>query len=464
MAKQNKLWAGRFSEPTDKLVEEFNASIGIDQRMALYDIEGSLVHAEMLGRQKIITVEEASTIQRGLQQVATEIKSGVFTFNIEDEDVHMAVERRLTAIVGPIGGKLHTARSRNDQVALDFRLYMRAGLRDVRIAITQLQSVILKLAEEHQGQLMPGYTHLQSAQPVSYAHYIMAYFHMLRRDYERMGDAAERMNYCPLGACALAGTTFPIDREFIASHLGFKAPTENSIDSVADRDFALEFLAAASICMSHLSRLSEELIIHSSAEFAFIELSDGFCTGSSIMPQKKNPDIPELIRGKSGRVYGDLLALLTTMKGLPLAYNKDMQEDKEGVFDALDTLLKSLRIFTAMLERMKINGAKMLESAMRGYSTATDLADYLVRKGLAFREAHHAVGKAVAYAIEQQKMLQELLLSELQTFSALIDEDVYGYITVEASAANRNSYGGTGVDALAVQLKNARSYLKTVTK
>jgi argininosuccinate lyase len=458
-----KLWAGRFSEPTDKLVEEFNASIAVDQRMALYDIQGSLVHAAMLGKQSIITADEACSIQDGLHKVAEEVKAGDFAFNIEDEDVHMAVERRLTAIIGSVGGKLHTARSRNDQVALDFRLYMRDGIAKVQETIVQLQQVILTLAETHREQLMPGYTHLQSAQPVSYAHYIMAYFHMLKRDYERMVDVATRMNQCPLGAGALAGTTFPIDRAFVAQELGFAAPTENSIDSVSDRDFAIEFLSAASICMMHLSRLSEELIIHSSSEFAFVELSDGFCTGSSIMPQKKNPDIPELIRGKSGRVYGDLIGLLTTMKGLPLAYNKDMQEDKEGVFDALDTLLKSLQIFTAMLAKIKINGAKMQEAAMKGYSTATDLADYLVRKGLPFREAHHAVGMAVAHAVHESKMLQELTLAELKTFSELIEADIYEYITVQASANNRNSYGGTGSVALKAQLENARKYINSVS-
>ena len=456
----SKMWAGRFSQPTNKLVEEFNASIDVDKHMALYDIQGSLAHAEMLGKQGIITKDEAAAIMDGLRKVAAEVESGSFEFKIEDEDVHMAVEKRLTQIVGSVGGKLHTARSRNDQVALDFRLYMRAAVQDVKKAIIELQAVILDLAEKNTDHIMPGYTHLQSAQPVLYAHYVMAYFQMLRRDYERMDGLLERINYSPLGAGALAGTTFPVDREFVAKALGFTAPTENSIDSVSDRDFAIEFLSAASICMMHLSRFCEEIILHSSSEFAFIDLSDGFCTGSSIMPQKKNPDVAELIRGKSGRVYGDLIGLLTTMKGLPLAYNKDMQEDKEGVFDALDTLLKSRRIFAAMLSEVKLNKENMMKAAMKGYSTATDLADYLVRKGLPFREAHFAVGAAVAYAIKEGKMLQELSLEELKKFNELVGEDIYKYITVEASVSNRNSYGGTGSQAIQKQLDNAREYLK----
>ena len=458
----SKLWSGRFTEPTEKVVEEFNASIGVDRRMAVYDIQGSLAHVEMLGRQKIIPAVEAETISKGLNNVLQEIKDGSFKFKTEDEDVHMAVEKRLTELIGNVGGKLHTARSRNDQVALDFRLYMRDGIAVVCKLLLQLENVLIKLADEHMGQIMPGYTHLQSAQPVLYSHYLMAYFQMFRRDYERMGDAHKRMNYSPLGAGALAGTTFPIDRAFVAEKLGFDAPTENSMDSVSDRDFAIEFLSAASICMMHLSRFCEELIIHTSSEFGFIELSDGYCTGSSIMPQKKNPDIPELIRGKSGRVYGDLISLLVTMKGLPLAYNKDMQEDKEGVFDALDTLVKSLQIFASMMAKVKINCENMLSAAMKGYSTATDMADYLVKKGMPFRSAHHAVGQAVAYAISKKKMLQELSLEELKGFAGIIEDDIFKSIKLEESVLNRNSYGGTGANAVKVQIANAKKFLADV--
>lgn len=458
----SKLWAGRFSEPTEKIVEEFNASINVDKRMVLYDIKGSIAHVQMLARQKILTEAEAKQIETALVNIAEEIKSGKFKFNITDEDVHMAVEKRLTAIVGDAGGKLHTARSRNDQVAVDFRMYMKDGISDVKKALLNLMKQLVVNAEKYSGCIMPGYTHLQSAQPVTYAHYLLAYFQMFKRDYERMADTLGRMDFCPLGSCALAGTPFPIDRKFVSDKLGFKAPTENSIDSVSDRDFAIEFLSGASICMMHLSRFSEEIIIHSSSEFAFIELSDGFCTGSSIMPQKKNPDIPELIRGKTGRVYGDLMALLTTMKGLPLAYNKDMQEDKEGVFDALDTLLTSLRIFEAMLTKITVNKDKMLEASKKGYATATDLADYLVRKGLPFRQAHHTVGRIVNFAVSNGKMLEELTASEYKGFSSLIENDIFNYITVEASVNNRKSYGGTGSEAVKTQLDNAKAYIKQV--
>lgn len=460
MSEDNsKLWAGRFTEKTDKLVEEFNASINVDKVMALQDIKGSVAHVKMLAKTGILTNDEARNIENGLITVKEEILQNKFNFNIEDEDVHMAVEKRLTEIVGPVGGKLHTARSRNDQVALDFRLYMRDSIADVRKALSMLMNTIVDKADANQNVIMPGYTHLQTAQPVLFAHWMLAYYQMLKRDYERFVDVEKRLNYSPLGACALAGTSFPIDRHFTAKELGFTAPTANSIDSVSDRDFALDFLSAASICMMHLSRLSEEIILYSTSEFNFVTLSDGFCTGSSIMPQKKNPDIPELIRGKTGRVYGNLTGLLTVMKGLPLAYNKDMQEDKEGVFDSLETLLKSLRIFSPMLEKMKLNKDKMLSAASKGYSTATDLADYLVRKGLAFRQAHHAVGRAVNYAVVADKRLDELSLDELKEFSPLIDKDVFNYITVEASVASRKSYGGTSISSVDVQLAEARKFL-----
>lgn len=455
----SKLWSGRFSEQTDALVDEFNASIPFDKRLVHYDINGSYAHLKMLEKQGIITAQESKQIANGLGQIATGVINGTIGVDLSDEDVHMAVEKRLIALVGSVGGKLHTARSRNDQVAVDFRLYMKDQLSEISTALLVLMRTLYNKAKDNITVIMPGYTHLQSAQPVLFAHYIMAYFQMLRRDCERMGEIAARVNFSPLGAGALAGTSFPIDRHYAAKELGFAAPTENSMDSVSDRDFALEFLSAASICMMHLSRLSEEIIIFSSADFAFVELSDRFSTGSSIMPQKKNPDIAELVRGKTGRVYGDMVALFTTMKGLPLAYNKDMQEDKERVFDAADTLLASLKIFAPMLDTMKLNVDKMLAAASKGYSTATDMADYLVRKGLPFRDAHHATGQAVAYAVAQNRMLQELALDELQKFSPLVEKDIFNYITVEASVGSRTSYGGTAPSAVKVQMENAEKFL-----
>lgn len=460
MENSDKMWAGRFTEKTEKIVEDFNASISFDKRMALFDVKGSIAHAKMLSKQGVIPEEDACNIERGLNQIIDEIKENKFEYRIEDEDIHMAVERRLTAIVGDAGGRLHTARSRNDQVALDFRLYLKSGAESVRVALQECLKAIYDKARANLDVIMPGYTHLQTAQPVLYSHYIMAYFQMLRRDYERFCELLERMDYSPLGACALAGTSFDIDRNYTAQLLGFKAPTENSIDSVSDRDFALEFLSDSAICMMHLSRFCEELILHSTSEFAFIELSDGFCTGSSIMPQKKNPDIPELIRGKTGRVYGHLMGLFTVMKGLPLAYNKDMQEDKEGVFDALDTVYSTIRIFTQMLSRIAVKKDKMYEAAEKGFSTATDMADYLVKKGLAFRSAHHVVGRAVQYASSNGKMLSELTLDELKSFSELIEDDIFSFITVESSVNSRKSYGGTSRDAVMIQLENACDFLK----
>jgi argininosuccinate lyase len=457
-----KLWSGRFSEATDKIVDEFNASIGFDQRLALYDIKGSLAHVKMLAKQGIITREEASSIEDGLCTIREEIVKGSFVFDVADEDVHMAVEKRLTELVGVVGGKLHTARSRNDQVALDFRLYMRDAVKEVNEGLKNLMGTIFDKASAGIDVIMPGHTHLQSAQPVLFAHWLMAYFQMFRRDYERFSQTERRLNFSPLGAGALAGTPYDIDRHFTAKELGFTAPTANSIDSVSDRDFAIEFLSAASICMMHLSRLAEELIIFSSSEFSFIMLSDSFCTGSSIMPQKKNPDVPELIRGKTGRVYGELMRLLTVMKGLPLAYNKDMQEDKEGVFDAFDTLESCLAVTAPMLEKMEINRENMLAAASKGYSTATDLADYLVRKGLTFRQAHNIVGRAVAYAVEKGIRLDELSEGEFKTFSPLIEADVYDYITVEASVASRRSYGGTSRESVEIQMSEAKKYMQDI--
>ena len=455
---KEKPWSGRFNLPTDKFVEEFNASITYDKRLYKFDIKGSIAHAKMLSRQGIITEDEARTIVSGLEQVLQEIERGIFKFQLEDEDIHMAVEKRLTEIVGAVGGKLHTARSRNDQVAVDIRMYIIEEAETAKAYIINLQTVLVEKAINNLGVIMPGFTHLQTGQPILFSHYLMAYFQMFKRDFQRITDMVMRMNYSPLGAAAMAGTTFPIDRNFTASQLGFYGPTENSIDSVSDRDFTLEFLSALSICMMHLSRFSEELILFSNPDLGFINLSDDYCTGSSIMPQKKNPDIPELIRGKTGRIYGNLMAMLTTMKGLPLAYNKDMQEDKEPLFDSIDTVLASLKIFAPMIAKMTINEDKMRQAAAKGYSTATDLADYLVRKGLPFRQAHHVVGKTVAYAIEQNKRLDELSIDELRKFSPMIG-DIFKFITLESSVNNRNSYGGTSAESVMTQIKLAQGFL-----
>lgn len=455
----DKPWAGRFKLPTNKFVEEFNASIHFDKRFYKYDIRGSIAHAKMLAKQNIITTEEADTLTKGLEQVLEEIESDNFEFKTADEDIHMAVEKRLTEIVGSVGGKLHTARSRNDQVAVDFRMYLRAEIQEILTYILELIKIITDKAEQELKVVMPGFTHLQTAQPVLYSHYLMAYAAMLKRDYGRFYDCLERMNFCPLGAGALAGTTFDIDRFFTAEQLGFKAPTENSLDSVSDRDFAVEFLSACSICQMHLSRFSEEIIIHSTSEFSFVELSDDFCTGSSIMPQKKNPDMPELIRGKTGRVYGSLISMLTTMKGLPLAYNKDMQEDKEPVFDAVDTVKASLKIFIPMIEKMRVVEENTRKAAGLGFSTATDLADYLVRKGLPFRQAHHVVGSSVAYSIEKNIDISELSIDEFKKFSDLIEEDVYSYITLDKSVDSRKAFGGTAEVNVKKQIDSAREFI-----
>ncbi|MCB4204746.1 argininosuccinate lyase [Deferribacterales bacterium Es71-Z0220] len=454
-----KPWAGRFSLPTDKFVEEFNASIHFDKRFAEYDIKGSMAHVRMLAKQGIILESESEQILEGLKTVLEEIESGKFEFKTEDEDIHMAVEKRLRELIGQVAGKLHTARSRNDQVAVDFRMYLRQEIFEIKNYLKLLLETILNKAKNEIDAVMPGYTHLQTAQPILFSHYMMAYFEMFKRDYQRFTDIIDRLNYSPLGAGALAGTTFNIDREFTAKELGFIAPTLNSLDSVSDRDFALEFLSAASICQMHLSRMSEEFIIFSTSEFAFIELSDDYCTGSSIMPQKKNPDIPELIRGKTGRVYGNMISLFTTMKGLPLAYNKDMQEDKEPVFDTVDTLKASLKIFSPMIEKMKLNKSKMYSSAKLGFSTATDLADYLVRRGLPFRDAHHVVGRAVAYCLDKGVDLSDLTIEELKGFSELIKDDIYDYITLEASVNSRKATGGTAKVSVEHQIKLGQEFL-----
>jgi argininosuccinate lyase len=458
----SKLSAARLKVKNDQLVDEFNASIHFDKRLYRHDVKGSIAHAEMLASCGILTAEEAETISKGLLTVLGEIEAGSFVFRTEDEDIHMAVEKRMTEIVGAVGGKLHTARSRNDQVAVDIRMYLREEIEVISGYLAELVKTLTDKAEKHMGVLMPGYTHLQTAQPILVSHWLMAYVQMFRRDYGRMKDSMERMNFSPLGSGALAGTTFPINRDMTAEKLGFAAPTENSLDSVSDRDFALEFLSASAICQMHLSRFSEELIIFSTSEFAFIDLSDDFCTGSSIMPQKKNPDMPELIRGKTGRIYGNLISLLTTMKGLPLAYNKDMQEDKEPLFDSVDTIKASLRIFIPMIEKMGINAEKMTKAAKLGFSTATDLADYLVRKGMPFREAHHVVGSAVAFALDKRIDICELTIDELKSFSEKIDDDIYSYITPEASVSSRKAKGGTAGESVKAQIDSARKFLDEV--
>jgi len=454
-----KLWGGRFDLPTNKLVEEFNATIMVEQRVCPFDIQGSKVHATMLARQSIITQQEADTIVAGLDQVAQEMESGQFVFDVKDEDIQMATERRLTEIVGSVGGKLHTARSRNDQTSVGTVMQMRSAIREIQQDIRVFQKVLIAKAQEYMGAIMPGYTHMQTGQPILVSHWVMAYFWMLERDFGRFDDLHGRMNKCPLGSAALAGTTFPIDRHFTAKELGFDGPSENSIDSVADRDHMVEFCAAAATCYMHLSRLAEELVIFSSQDFKFIELSDDFCTGSSIMPQKKNPDVAEKIRGKTGRVYGNLTSILTTMKGIPLAYDTDMSEDKEAVYDSMDTLQTTLKIIAPMIEKMAVLVENTRQAANRGFSTATDMADYLVRKGIPFREAHHIVGSAVNYCIKQGKTLDALTLDEFHEFSERIENDIYEAITLEASVGARQSYGGTAPEAVKYQIRVAKELI-----
>jgi argininosuccinate lyase len=441
--KTSKLWGGRFNEPTDAFVQRFTASVDFDRRLYAQDIEGSLAHASMLHRCKILSQPELEQIQRGLEEIKQEIEAGSFAWSVELEDVHMNIEARLTEKIGITGKKLHTGRSRNDQIATDIRLYLRQQIDIICLEITRLQLGLVELATAEAETIMPGFTHLQTAQPVSFGHHLLAWSAMLDRDYDRMQDCRRRMNQSPLGAAALAGTTYPIDRDHTARMLGFDKPTENSLDSVSDRDFAIEFCAAASLVMTHLSRFSEELVLWTSAQFNFVRLPDRFCTGSSIMPQKKNPDVPELVRGKAGRVSGHLLSLLMLMKSQPLAYNKDNQEDKEPLFDVVDTLRDSLKAYADMMPNVSANRAVMYEAAKRGFATATDLADYLVRKGSAFRDAHEVVGKAVAFGVDQGRDLSELTLEELQAFSPVIGQDVFEVLSLEGSIAARNHIGGT---------------------
>ncbi|MBP9713214.1 MAG: argininosuccinate lyase [Sterolibacterium sp.] len=464
-----KAWSGRFSEPVSDLVKRYTASVFFDQRMAMQDIRGSLAHAHMLGQQGIIPAADVVAIEQGMAQIRGEIERGEFQWNLDDEDVHLNIEKRLTALIGDAGKRLHTGRSRNDQVATDIRLWLRDAIDTILVLIRDFQQAVLVLAEHHAETALPGFTHLQVAQPVTFGHHLLAYFEMTRRDAERFVDCRKRVNRLPLGAAALAGTTFPIDREAVARELGFDEVCYNSLDAVSDRDFAIEFCAAAALLMTHLSRLSEELILWMSPRVGFIDLADRFCTGSSIMPQKKNPDVPELVRGKTGRVNGSLISLLTLMKGQPLAYNKDNQEDKEPLFDTADTVIDTLRIYADMMGSRMENGQRVfnvrvnteaMQAALRqGYATATDLADYLVKKGLPFRDAHEAVARAVRAAEAQGCDLPDLPLDALRAFSPLIEADVFAVLTVAGSLAARNHIGGTAPQQVRAAIARARQML-----
>ena len=457
--KPDKLWGGRFSEATDEFIERFTASVGFDARLYRQDIAGSIAHATMLAEAGVLTEEEARQIVGGLEAIRADIEQGRFEWSVELEDVHMNIEAALTARIGEVGKKLHTGRSRNDQVATDLRLYVRHEIDAIRGLLWNLQSALVDLAEREADTIMPGFTHLQSAQPVTFGHHMLAWYEMFERDDARLADCRKRVNVSPLGAAALAGTSFPIDRARTAELLGFDAPAGNSLDAVSDRDFAIELAAAGSILMTHLSRFSEELVLWMSAQFGFVDLPDRFCTGSSIMPQKKNPDVPELVRGKAGRVQGHLQSLLSLMKSQPLAYNKDNQEDKEPVFDLIDTLKDCLFAYGEMIPAIECRREVMREAAGRDCATATDLADYLVRKGLAFRDAHEATGKAVAHALERGRELHELTLEELNGFSGLIEADVYDVLTVEGSVAARDHFGGTAPAQVRAAVKLAREAL-----
>ncbi|SEP42164.1 argininosuccinate lyase [Nitrosovibrio sp. Nv6] len=454
-------WSGRFDEPVSELVQRYTASVDFDRRLADYDIRGSLAHARMLAARGIIGPDDLAAIELGLGRIQEEIHNGDFVWRLELEDVHLNIERRLTTLIGDAGKRLHTARSRNDQVATDVRLYLRASIDNIIGLIHAMQHALLDLAEKHVDTVMPGFTHLQVAQPVVFGHHLMAYFEMLKRDAERLSDCRKRVNKLPLGAAALAGTSYPIDRAMVARELDFDSVCENSLDAVSDRDFAIEFCAAAALVMTHLSRLSEELILWMSPSFGFIDLADRFCTGSSIMPQKKNPDVPELVRGKTGRINGHLVALLTLMKAQPLAYNKDNQEDKEPLFDTVDTLTDTLRIYADMLAGIRVNERAMRNTAMRGYATATDLADYLTKKGLPFREAHEAVAQAVRFAEKNRRDLSALTLPELQQFSPLIADDIFAMLTLDGSINSRNHVGGTAPPQVSAAIGRAREWLSS---
>lgn len=454
---RSKPWQGRFNQETDRDVEEFTASISFDRRLYKYDIEGSIAHCRMLSKCGIITKKERDKIIKGLKIISEEINKGRFPFKTELEDIHMNIEKRLMEKIGSIAGKLHTARSRNDQIALDLRLYLRDEIKEITKEIEKFKEAIIDLAKNNIDIIMPGYTHLQRAQPVLFSHYILAYFEMFFRDKERFGEIFHRVNVMPLGSGALAGTNLPIDRKYVAKLLGFPKITQNSMDSVSNRDFIIEFLNAASINMMHLSRLSEDLILWSSREFNFIELPDSFCTGSSLMPQKKNPDVLELIRGKTGRVYGNLIALLTIMKSLPLAYNRDMQEDKEPLFDTVDTLKSSLSIYTRLLKKIKINKKEMLKAVSEDFITATDMADYLVSKGLPFRKSHAIVGKIVNHCLKKGLLFKDLSLRELKNFSKLFEKDIKKVLLVENSIMNKEAVGGTSKRNVLKRIKEISS-------
>ena len=457
-----KLWEGRFKKETNKLLEKFNASILFDSRMSDEDIKGSIIHSRMLAKQDIISAEEQKEIENGLLQIKEEIQNGNFEFRIEDEDIHMAVEKRLTELIGSAAGKLHTARSRNDQVALDIRMYTRNKAHYIIELLISLEKTLIDLAEKNIDVIIPGYTHLQRAQPILFSHHLMAYFQMFRRDITRLLDYLDRSDEMPLGAGALAGTTFNIDRHYVAQELGFSGVTQNSLDSVSDRDFIIELSSAISIISMHLSRFSEEIIIWCTSEFNFIKLDDAFSTGSSIMPQKKNPDIPELIRGKTGRIYGNLMAILTTMKALPLAYNKDMQEDKEGIFDSIDNIEISLEIFSEMLATTTINDEEILKSMKYGFLNATDVADYLAKKGIPFRNAHKIVGEIVSSCEEKKIAIDDMTLEDFREFSPAFESDITEIIKTENCVNERKSFGGTSKDNVLMQIKNGNDFLNSL--
>jgi argininosuccinate lyase len=453
---RQKPWSGRFTAETHQIIEQFTSSLAFDRRLYKQDIAGSIAHCRMLVKCHLLTEEEGKQIVQGLEEIQAEIEAGTFPFRTEYEDIHMNIEKRLIEKVGAVGGKLHTARSRNDQIALDIRLYLREKIGDLTQQIVALQQALVEIAEQHLDQILPGYTHLQRAQPVLLSHHLLAYYDMLDRDKERLQDCLKRVNVLPLGAAALAGTSYPIDRAYVATQLDFPRLSQNSMDAVSDRDSLIEFCAAGALIMMHLSRLSEELVLWSTAEFGFIEFSDAVTTGSSIMPQKKNPDVPELIRGKTGRVYGNLMTLLTVMKGIPLAYNSDMQEDKEAVFDTIDTLEACLRVLPIILEQMEVKGKRMQVAAQEGFTTATDVADYLTRKGVPFRESHSIVGKLVRYCLEQGKTLDALSLEELQSFSSLFEATVFDHLHVEKSVENKRAVGGTARQNVEQRIRTIR--------
>ena len=454
-----KLWEGRFTKNTNALLEKFNASITFDKRMYAEDIKGSIAHSKMLSKQEIISQDDQRKIEKGLNQIKLEIENGTFIFKIEDEDIHMSIEKRLTEIIGSTAGKLHTARSRNDQVALDVRMYVRHQSLEIKELLINMENVLYTLSKKYKNTIIPGYTHLQRAQPILLAHHLLAYFQMFKRDISRIDDFLERSDEMPLGAGALAGTTFDLDRHYVAGQLGFSAPTVNSLDSVSDRDFIIELASIISIISMHLSRFSEEIIIWCTSEFSFVKLDDAFATGSSIMPQKKNPDIAELVRGKSGRIYGNLIAILTTMKALPLAYNKDMQEDKEGIFDSIDNIKICIEIFYEMLSTMDVNEKEILESMKKGFLNATDVADYLAKNGMPFREAHKVVGQIVSYCEQKNIAIDDMKFEEYLGFSNIFKEDVLEAITIENCVNNRNSYGGTSIKNVLMQLELAEKFL-----